>query len=288
MPEKPPPLPWKLRLRHYKATVLGKIWQNHFFKKSLYNAVSWIFRKDDNFQTLNCGIIPEDGFKLDESKYPSAITHLGLELYHHMGTNSLVPFADKTILEIGCGRGGGTHYLNTTFKPKQIAGIDFSGQSIRICKRLYKSPTLEFRKEDATQLSAADNSQDIIVTIETCCCLPDKVEFFKECHRVLKPGGHLLLLDFIYQRETAEHSIYNVEKAIQQVGLSIEKLDVLTDPVFKAIQSAATIREAMIEKKCPRIFHNLAHSFAMTSKSHAFKGFAEGRTKYHFYQLKKA
>lgn len=42
---------------------------------------------------------------------------------------------NKTLLETGCGRGGGLNYLANALKPQFVIGLDFSRAQINYCKR---------------------------------------------------------------------------------------------------------------------------------------------------------
>jgi len=42
-----------------------------------------------------------------------------------------------SVIEIGCGRGGGLNYITNHLLPKQVIGVDISGSQINFCKNLY-------------------------------------------------------------------------------------------------------------------------------------------------------
>lgn len=50
------------------------------------------------------------------------------QLYHFIVMNfgGVKSMENKTVLETGCGRGGGLNYLANTLKPQYAIGIDFS------------------------------------------------------------------------------------------------------------------------------------------------------------------
>ncbi|GIT56929.1 MAG: hypothetical protein Ct9H300mP18_03580 [Candidatus Neomarinimicrobiota bacterium] len=49
-------------------------------------------------------------------------------MYHH--TVEKLAVQDKTVLEVGSGRGGGTSYIARYLNPKKITGIDYSKNAI--------------------------------------------------------------------------------------------------------------------------------------------------------------
>lgn len=50
----------------------------------------------------------------------------------------------KSLLETGCGKGGGTNYLMNAVKPSKCVGVDLSPQCINFCKENWQT----FQPED--------------------------------------------------------------------------------------------------------------------------------------------
>ena len=269
-------------------TLSRTIRRNTWVQKRLYNFLNRILKKSEDLRTLNCGLLPEAGFQVDESAASNLLTRLGLELYHLVGTQSPIPITDTKILEIGCGRGGGTHFLAAYFHPEKILGIDFSVESIQQCRRRYKDLNLQFLVANALNLPLEDGYFDLAISIEICHMINDKIRFFEEAKRVIKPGGYLLYLDFIYTNGDSTHSTSKIEQAISEAGLKIKSTTDLTAQVFEALKLAAPIREELISQKCPGPLQSFAHEFCMTSNSRTYAEFKDGRTRYLFYTLKKS
>src|SRR6185503_7916944 len=76
---------------------------------------------------------------------------LCIQLYHRLA--SAVDVRDKSVLEIGCGRGGGSSYVARYLGPKSVTGVDLSKAGIDHCRRSHTSPNLTFRVGDAENLS---------------------------------------------------------------------------------------------------------------------------------------
>ena len=266
-------------------SVKQRIRRSPWVNKRIYNFLNRILRNNADLQTLNCGLIPKSGYQVDAATAPKLLTRLGLELYHLVGSQ-ISNQLSKTILEIGCGRGGGTHYFLNQFKPDRLIGIDFSRESIRICRQRYKIPELRFVLANALQLPFEDDYFDAAISIELCHMVENKKRFFTEAKRVIKPGGHLTYLDFIYTNGESDHSIERVEEGISNSDLEIKKQEDLTDQVFEALKTAAPIREELINQKCPKPLQPFAHEFCMTTKSSAYTCFRDGRMRYLYYDLR--
>lgn len=258
---------------------------NKRVQKWAYNTLNWILRNNDDLQTLNCGLVPQGGFQVDESFGDALLTRLGLELYHHAGSHFPIPVAGKKILELGCGRGGGTAYLAKVFLPRKIVGVDFSTRSIQLCQQRYRAPNLHFQIGDATRPTFQSETFDLILSIETVHMIADKMAFFTEAKRLLKPGGYLLYLDFIYGRGLSAHSVESIEETIHDSGWITKERTDLTCLVLEALETASPIREALIVEKCPALLRNQIHEFCMTDQSDALQSFKDRRTRYLFYTL---
>jgi len=61
---------------------------------------------------------------------------------------------------------------------------------------------VEFKVANALAMPFADNSFDLVWSLESGEHMPDKAKFLQECHRVLKPGGKLILATWCH-RETS-------------------------------------------------------------------------------------
>lgn len=92
----------------------------------------------------------------------------------------------KEVLDVACGTGIGTHYLLRTGAAR-CYGIDIDPRAVQYAKAAYEGCI--FLTGDATEIALPDTSIDVIVSFETLEHLDDQERFFKECWRVLKPGG---------------------------------------------------------------------------------------------------
>ncbi|KAL7068913.1 putative methyltransferase [Cryptosporidium serpentis] len=109
---------------------------------------------------------------------------------------------DKSVLEVGCGRGGGSVVICSVAEPKSYAGIDLSDQGIEICRQVYRKDLSPAGKKvfyigNSMELENyfAPSSFDIVVNIESAHCYPHFDKFVRGTYDVLKPGGMLLFAD---------------------------------------------------------------------------------------------
>lgn len=105
-----------------------------------------------------------------------------------------VDFEGKTILEVGCGRGGGISAVKKYLNVGKVYACDINNMSIEYCKNNHDS-CIEFKVSNAHKLDYPDSFFDILVNVESSHCYNTPKLFFKEVFRVLKPGGMFLYSD---------------------------------------------------------------------------------------------
>lgn len=101
-------------------------------------------------------------------------------------------FAGARMLDVGCGDGSFTTVLGRDFQ--HVSGIDVQEDALR---RFRESVAGDARYEvenmSASAMTFPDAHFDTIVSIETLEHIPDLAGAAKEMHRVLRPGGELLI-----------------------------------------------------------------------------------------------
>ncbi|MEB3885454.1 methyltransferase domain-containing protein [Lyngbya sp. CCY1209] len=108
----------------------------------------------------------------------------------------------QTILDVGCGIGGSTLYLAEKFGAA-ATGITLSPvQAQRGSDRARSaglSQNIEFRVANALEMPFEDESFDLVWSLESGEHMPDKIQFLRECQRVLKPGGTFLMATWCHR-----------------------------------------------------------------------------------------
>jgi SAM-dependent methyltransferase len=104
-----------------------------------------------------------------------------VQLYHYAAAP--IDLRDKDVVEVSCGRGGGSSYVKRYLNAKSVTGIDLSANQIEFCRRVHKVPGLRFVQGAAEDIPLPDECFDAIINIEASCLYQDTAKFFKEVSR---------------------------------------------------------------------------------------------------------
>ncbi len=127
----------------------------------------------------------------------------------------------RTIIDAGCGNG---YLLNKLAKISvNVVGLDYSEELLKAsAKRIEGNKNITLLKADLTQkLPMKSNSADAIVASMVLQYLPSLEPFVEESHRILKPGGILIVLidhpgHYLYSR--AQELIGNKDPHFLETG----------------------------------------------------------------------
>lgn len=111
----------------------------------------------------------------------------------------LQPFSPRHILDIATGTGDFAILAARILTPEKLIGADISEGMMDIGRQKVKRARLEqiisFEKEDCLQLSYPENSFDAVTAAFGIRNFPNLDRGLKEIFRVLKPGGHLSIVE---------------------------------------------------------------------------------------------
>jgi tocopherol O-methyltransferase len=113
---------------------------------------------------------------------------------------------NQKIVDVGCGLGETTLYLSQHY-PIKVTGINLSDKQLEHAKQeaMRRDLKATFIKDDAHQLKHfADNSLDLVWSLESCEQFYNKAAFIQQSYRVLKSGGKLLLVTWCSDSEFYE------------------------------------------------------------------------------------
>lgn len=100
------------------------------------------------------------------------------------------------VIDVGCGQGQVSGRLAQRLPGCQVIGFDLSAPMLeRARERAPALDNLELRRADAMQLPLGDDTVDLAVSVASIKHWPDRERGVAQILRVLRPGGHLYLLE---------------------------------------------------------------------------------------------
>jgi len=176
----------------------------------------------------------------------------------------------RDLLEVGAGLGGGAAWLARNLAPGSVTGVDLSRSAVERCRaRHLPSPGLRFEPGDAQALEFADGSFDLVLSVESSHTYPDFGRFVAEAHRVLRPGGYLMLTDF-----RAAGRIAALRESLSGVSFEIVDFEDVTASVVGALRLSSAVKEERIAAlRLPRAMARQMAYFAGLVGSEKFSRF---------------
>jgi ubiquinone/menaquinone biosynthesis C-methylase UbiE len=203
-----------------------------------------------------------------------------VQLYQH--ATAPINLHDKDVVEVSCGRGGGSSYVMRYLNARSVTGVDLSGNQIEFCRRVHKVPGLRFMQGNAEDLPLPDECADVIINIEASCLYEDTVKFFDEVFRLLRPRGH-----FVYADVHRSIDVDDLFAGLDQSGLITESCQDITQNVIRALELDHDRRMAGLRQYGPFFLRGLLGSFAGTQGTRIPKGLADGSLRYLSFVLSK-
>ena len=104
----------------------------------------------------------------------------------------------ERVFDAGCGPGASTVWLAQEVGA-EVVGVDLSPGHVYRARRLaHREGVLGsavFERRDFTATGFPDEGFDVVWAVESVCHTGDKSRFLAEAHRLLKPGGRLIVAD---------------------------------------------------------------------------------------------
>jgi SAM-dependent methyltransferase len=201
-----------------------------------------------------------------------------LRLYEH--TVGDTPLANRDVLEVSSGRGGGTHFVSRTYRPRRMIGVDLSPENVRLARARAGHSGIEFVVGNAEQLDLPDRSFDAVINIEASHLYDDRNRFFAEALRVLRPGGYFCYTDGCWADDDCTDDLLAAGFEL------LERLEI-TDNVIRALRRDSARREALFDAMADRELREQYKHWGGVVGYRAYTRFEAGQTRYFSHRLQR-
>ena len=179
----------------------------------------------------------------------------------------------NVVLDLGSGGGKDVFLAATKVGPGGKAiGVDMTSEMLRLARKnaikLRKATGLdnvEFRKGQIENLPVEDASIDVVISNCVINLSPDKPRVFREIHRVLKPGGRMVVSDIVLDKPLPDSLKNDNELYVACLAAAMMRADYL-----QAIRDAGF--------RYLRILADSSYSFTTSTGSRVRKGTAASVT----------
>lgn len=236
-----------------------------------YEFLAGLHRTGDwSFMNYGYSAIPADPIALDAKDEPNRYS---VQLYQAViqGTN----LANRRVLEVGSGRGGGAAYIKRYHNPAEMVGVDFSAKAVALCNDLYHIQGLRFVQGDAEDLPFDDETFDAVINVESSHCYGSVDSFLHQVKRVLRPGGYFLYADFRDQLKLGKW-----RQQIRDSGLTLIDETNITANVVAALDADDERKNRLINQLVPKLLLGSFRDFSGVKGSAIYMEFQNGVTPY--------
>jgi len=155
-----------------------------------------------------------------------------------------VELRGKSVLEIGCGRGGNCYYLARYCQAARVVGVDVCAPNLALARKDPRLERVELVAGDAQQLPFANLSFDVVLSLESSHCYSRFDPFVLEVARVLKKPGLFCFAD-LWNVDVMELDWPARERALRNSALEIIAEENISEQVFEAMGLPGNISEEL-------------------------------------------
>jgi ubiquinone/menaquinone biosynthesis C-methylase UbiE len=162
--------------------------------------------------------------------------------------------ANGDILELAVGTGRNLRYYPADV---HLTAIELSPQMLEIARKRAEDlgRDVDLRIGDAQALEFEDHSFDTVIITFGLCTIPDDRRAVAEAHRVLRPGGRLVLLEHV---RSPSLPIRAVQRALDPLSVRFAADHLVRDPldylgnVGFEIESVERLKRGIVERVVAR------------------------------------
>jgi SAM-dependent methyltransferase len=170
------------------------------------------------------------------------------------------------LLDVGCGQGRSFGLLAKHFNPREIVAVDIDPVMVETARRTAKEcpVPVTVKQSSASNLDVPDESMDCVFCHQLIHHVADQRRVLGELHRVLAPGGYLLLGEscesfihiwsvrwFFRHPPGVQHPAEGYVQLVREAGFLVEERDVRTSTPWWSLPDLGIARKYGLQKEAP-------------------------------------
>ncbi len=184
----------------------------------------------------------------------------------------------RSVLDIGCGLGGGLLYAAAAFRDARLVGVDQARRAIRGARHRLAAAgvTAELLAARGDRLPLPGASFDLVVSIGTLTYIGYR-GFMREAARVMAPGALLSVTGGVTDTPLLWTQA-RLASLARETGLELRSFRDITAPSFAALERQAEANEALVAA-LPRFLRAYGREWAVLPGTLRHAMFLDGRKK---------
>ncbi|MBC8027439.1 MAG: class I SAM-dependent methyltransferase [Steroidobacteraceae bacterium] len=170
------------------------------------------------------------------------------------------------LLDVGCGQGRSFGLLAKHFKPREIVAVDIDPVMVETARLAAKDcpVPVTVKQSSVSRLELPDASVDVVFCHQLIHHVADQRRVLGELHRVLAPGGYLLLGEscesfihiwsvrwFFRHPPGVQHPAEGYVQLVRDAGFVVEERDVRTSTPWWSLPDLGIARKYGLQKNVP-------------------------------------
>ena len=135
----------------------------------------------------------------------------------------------KSILECGCGKGGGSNYIKNNYIYNSYYALDVNQNHIDICKNNFNG--INFVCSSATEMPFLEKTFSSIISVESSGYYSPIKKFIKKCYAALEDNGILGIASPFYKDTVFDATEYfnlvheiDITKSVRDASLLLKSM----------------------------------------------------------------
>ncbi|HYN68589.1 MAG TPA: class I SAM-dependent methyltransferase [Candidatus Eisenbacteria bacterium] len=158
------------------------------------------------------------------------------------------PPPDGRILDVGCGAGYDlSRWVEAGWASERLAGVDLSAKRVERARQAL--PTVDIRHNNGTELPYADDGFDVATAVTVFSSILERAlrrTLFAEMQRVVRPGGLVIVYDFVIRKPTNSNVRGLSLKALGELGRPPDG-SMRLSPLLQLVAAGALIHPRLTE-----------------------------------------